>query len=162
MLVLSPLLMMAAFVSASLVWISVPWQLGVLASAPYMVLGAGAGLMCLWTHPRRGPLFMVIPATCLAIIHASEIASRAAELRRSAALPPSVDYVSAEQVIGMNYAAGGVIFGLIALVWTTIVVMRARARGPRKGPEGLCWKCNYDRAGLAADAKCPECGASPS
>jgi hypothetical protein len=28
-----------------------------------------------------------------------------------------------------------------------------------KGP-GLCWKCGYDRAGLAEEAKCPECGAT--
>jgi hypothetical protein len=26
----------------------------------------------------------------------------------------------------------------------------------------LCPKCNYDRAGIAGDAKCPECGAMPS
>jgi hypothetical protein len=25
----------------------------------------------------------------------------------------------------------------------------------------LCPKCNYDRAGIAGDAKCPECGAMP-
>jgi hypothetical protein len=32
---------------------------------------------------------------------------------------------------------------------------RARAR------LNLCPKCNYDRAGITADAKCPECGAGP-
>ena len=26
---------------------------------------------------------------------------------------------------------------------------------------GLCRRCRYDRAGLAADALCPECGAEP-
>jgi hypothetical protein len=31
----------------------------------------------------------------------------------------------------------------------------------RFGP-GLCTKCGYDRRGLAADAKCPECGTVPS
>ena len=31
----------------------------------------------------------------------------------------------------------------------------------RFGP-GSCMKCGYDRRGLAADAKCPECGKIPS
>jgi hypothetical protein len=33
-----------------------------------------------------------------------------------------------------------------------------------RGREGrhLCPKCHYDRTGLAASAKCPECGAAPA
>jgi hypothetical protein len=32
----------------------------------------------------------------------------------------------------------------------------------RRARLNRCRKCDYDRAGLAADAKCPECGAAPS
>lgn len=35
----------------------------------------------------------------------------------------------------------------------------ARRRGARPG---LCASCGYDRATLAPDAKCPECGATPA
>jgi hypothetical protein len=31
----------------------------------------------------------------------------------------------------------------------------------RFGPQG-CQKCGYDRRGLAADSKCPECGTVPA
>jgi hypothetical protein len=40
----------------------------------------------------------------------------------------------------------------------TIAIVLIRADG-RPRPN-LCTKCNYDRTGLAPDAKCPECGAS--
>jgi hypothetical protein len=43
-----------------------------------------------------------------------------------------------------------------AIAWRFDVVARRRER------IGRCPKCNYDRAGIAADAKCPECGASPA
>jgi hypothetical protein len=41
-----------------------------------------------------------------------------------------------------------------ALGWRLDTLARRRAR------LNLCPKCNYDRAGLAADAKCPECGST--
>jgi hypothetical protein len=31
----------------------------------------------------------------------------------------------------------------------------------RRSKPGACGRCGYDRAGLAADAKCPECGTAP-
>jgi hypothetical protein len=42
-----------------------------------------------------------------------------------------------------------------AAAWRLDTVARRRVR------LNLCPKCNYDRAGIAADAKCPECGAMP-
>jgi hypothetical protein len=42
-----------------------------------------------------------------------------------------------------------------ALAWRLDTFARRRAR------LNLCPKCNYDRAGIAGDAKCPECGALP-
>jgi hypothetical protein len=35
------------------------------------------------------------------------------------------------------------------------------ARAARRARLNLCPKCNYDRAGIAKDAVCPECGALP-
>lgn len=40
-----------------------------------------------------------------------------------------------------------------AMAWRLDALARRRAR------HGLCPKCHYDRAGLAAGAVCPECGA---
>jgi hypothetical protein len=45
------------------------------------------------------------------------------------------------------------------LVWRRDVVIRRRQSAIA---HNLCPKCNYDLAGIAADAKCPECGAVPS
>jgi hypothetical protein len=42
-----------------------------------------------------------------------------------------------------------------ALFWRRDHVLTKRARA------GRCPACNYDRHGLTADAKCPECGAVP-
>lgn len=39
--------------------------------------------------------------------------------------------------------------------WRLDVLARRRAR------IGLCAKCHYDRAGLAASTVCPECGTAP-
>ena len=49
-------------------------------------------------------------------------------------------------------AAGALIF--TAIVWRLDTLARRRAR------LNLCPKCHYDRAGLAAGAVCPECGAT--
>jgi hypothetical protein len=42
-----------------------------------------------------------------------------------------------------------------AVMWTHTVLAWRRSR------IGCCRSCGYDRAGLAADAKCPECSAVP-
>ncbi|HVU64172.1 MAG TPA: hypothetical protein VHC70_09360 [Phycisphaerales bacterium] len=42
--------------------------------------------------------------------------------------------------------------GATGIAWRLDILARRRAR------LNLCPKCRYDRAGLAADAKCPECG----
>jgi hypothetical protein len=39
-----------------------------------------------------------------------------------------------------------------ACAWRVDILARRRAR------LNICPKCNYDRAGIAGDAKCPECG----
>jgi predicted Zn-ribbon and HTH transcriptional regulator len=36
-----------------------------------------------------------------------------------------------------------------------------RSRADRVPDPQACTKCGYDRRSLAADAKCPECGAVP-
>ena len=43
-----------------------------------------------------------------------------------------------------------------AAAWRLDALARRRARA------GVCAKCGYDRAGLAASAVCPECGAAAS
>ncbi|HVU63697.1 MAG TPA: hypothetical protein VHC70_06960 [Phycisphaerales bacterium] len=48
-------------------------------------------------------------------------------------------------------------FGAASTAWRLDTLARRRACGGLT----LCPKCNYDRAGIAADAKCPECGALP-
>jgi hypothetical protein len=45
--------------------------------------------------------------------------------------------------------------GTFAFAWRLDTLARRRAR------LNLCPKCNYDRAGLAKDAVCPECGERP-
>jgi hypothetical protein len=42
----------------------------------------------------------------------------------------------------------------------TLGLQDALARRRARGGVNLCPKCNYDRAGIAADAKCPECGSA--
>ena len=50
--------------------------------------------------------------------------------------------------------------GLLALV--TVAAWRLDTRARRRARLSLCPKCHYDRAGLAATAACPECGATPT
>jgi hypothetical protein len=47
-------------------------------------------------------------------------------------------------------------FALTAAAWALDILARRRARTTH------CPKCGYDRTGLAASAKCPECGAAPA
>lgn len=50
----------------------------------------------------------------------------------------------------------------IAVVGTGIVAfMRLDTLARRRARVNHCPKCNYDRAGLAKDVVCPECGARP-
>jgi hypothetical protein len=62
-------------------------------------------------------------------------------------------------------------FGLVLIpLWPLIalgcvstgVAWRLDALARRRARLNLCPKCHYDRAGIAADAKCPECGSAPS
>jgi hypothetical protein len=47
------------------------------------------------------------------------------------------------------------------LLASVILVINVRGRFARRRARlNLCPKCNYDRAGIAKDAVCPECGAS--
>jgi hypothetical protein len=47
---------------------------------------------------------------------------------------------------------------VLASVLSTTITMRLDAKARRRERPHLCPNCHYDRAGLAADAKCPECG----
>jgi hypothetical protein len=47
---------------------------------------------------------------------------------------------------------------LIACGATTVVAFRFDALARHRARQNLCPNCNYDRAGIAGDAKCPECG----
>jgi hypothetical protein len=42
----------------------------------------------------------------------------------------------------------------------TVVAWRLDAHARRRARQSLCPKCHYDRAGIAAGAKCPECGSA--
>lgn len=48
----------------------------------------------------------------------------------------------------------------IAIV-ITVIAFRLDTLARRRERMHLCVNCHYDRAGLAADARCPECGAAP-
>jgi hypothetical protein len=50
------------------------------------------------------------------------------------------------------WAPTGLMLAMAGSAWSLDTVARRRAR------LNLCPKCNYDRAGIAADAVCPECG----
>ncbi|HVU64865.1 MAG TPA: hypothetical protein VHC70_12870, partial [Phycisphaerales bacterium] len=50
---------------------------------------------------------------------------------------------------------------LALLATTTAWRLDTLARRRARRGVNLCPKCGYDRAGIAGDAKCPECGALP-
>jgi len=49
-----------------------------------------------------------------------------------------------------------IVAGGLAWVAALCFLMRRRTYQPP-----LCWKCGYDRHGIAADQPCPECGKKP-
>jgi hypothetical protein len=51
-----------------------------------------------------------------------------------------------------------VVFIPTVIAWRLDALARRRERVRLR----LCLKCNYDRSGIAADAKCPECGSVPT
>jgi hypothetical protein len=51
---------------------------------------------------------------------------------------------------------------IAALVLGAAAVATRATVGDRGTRCGRCPKCKYDRAGIAEDAKCPECGAAPT
>jgi hypothetical protein len=53
-------------------------------------------------------------------------------------------------------------FAIVGLLVATAIAWRLDTLARRRAKLNLCPKCNYDRAGLAAAAVCPECGRSPS
>jgi len=65
---------------------------------------------------------------------------------------------------------GGPPVVIVVPLWAPLLVAAITAsvlwpmdhRADRRGRVGRCPKCGYDRRGLAADAKCPECGTVPT
>jgi hypothetical protein len=56
-----------------------------------------------------------------------------------------------------NLLEWGVLTGLVTCISVVGMSLLSRRDAARLN---LCPKCNYDRAGLAAGAKCPECGSA--
>jgi hypothetical protein len=48
---------------------------------------------------------------------------------------------------------------LLAAATPASLLWRSDIKAHRRKPN-VCWRCSYDRAGLAPDAKCPECGSA--
>jgi hypothetical protein len=54
------------------------------------------------------------------------------------------------------------LWALVALaLFATVLAWRLDTLARRRARLNLCPKCNYDRAGIAVGARCPECGAAP-
>lgn len=49
---------------------------------------------------------------------------------------------------------------VVCLLLISAVAWRLDVLARRYGRAGKCVRCGYDRAGLAAEAKCPECGSA--
>jgi hypothetical protein len=73
--------------------------------------------------------------------------------------------------IWLPMPAGGASFaGAVVPLWIPLIIVaaptcliwRADRRAARLAMVGRCSKCGYDHHSLAADTKCPECGAAPT
>lgn len=51
-------------------------------------------------------------------------------------------------------------FPAAATFITTAIAWRLDRIARRRRRDGTCWKCGYERTGLASQAACPECGAA--
>lgn len=63
-----------------------------------------------------------------------------------------------KRILGRGFVVDSIAHAALAWgVWRGVVAGRGYVR--RRG--NRCVKCNYDRAGIPLDAKCPECGRAP-
>lgn len=52
----------------------------------------------------------------------------------------------------------GMVLVVVGVLLTELGVTIDKATARRRALNGRCLKCNYNRAGLAVEAVCPECG----
>jgi hypothetical protein len=158
---LAPWWLFAAFVGASFVWLkskSPVVSLTLFASAPYVILGAGAAFSRLCVSPERGPLWTAIPAILIAVYHGWLLSGYVHDPDYPTPRPGSELYFSADQATGISYILSGAFFSFLALLWLVLIFWKPRLRPWRVRDDRLCPKCDYGRTGLAAGAVCPECG----
>ncbi|HZW06766.1 MAG TPA: hypothetical protein VFF65_06555, partial [Phycisphaerales bacterium] len=84
--------------------------------------------------------------------------------------PPNRYFFGAALFAQHRGSGGGTSYRYLAVVlWPAPIVLAAAGwvlyglgrRAAARAVEGRCRLCGYDRRGLAADGRCPECGAAP-